>query len=132
MTISVETKFIVASAINKKIHSPYCSPLRSSISIKTLDSYAKKIRCGKALMEREGRPGSIDEEGKAALKEFLLQNPNLKVHQIKSFLYPWQLKAYFRRRRLSLEQVSNEIRPKKISSRSVVRYTKKLFPNYFA
>lgn len=129
-TLTVADKVAIGQEINSKLTSPFQHPLHNKLSVKTLYSYARKLRKHMPLMESEGRPTLLDADGMAALAEFLINNQGLKVAALRNYIYDLQLKTYCKRRRMSIEDIVKEESPKKMSRRTVIRYVKKLVPTY--
>ncbi len=128
--LSVAAKVTIGQDINSGLAKPYHHPLRASVSAKTLYSYAKKVKNHLPLMEREGRPSLLDEEGFTALRKYLADHNAAKVATLRSHIHELQLQTYCKRRRIDVADITEEESPRKLSKRIVIRYVRKLVPEY--
>ncbi len=89
-----------------------------------------KVRNHSVLMRCGGRPRKLDDASMDVLKAYLTANPNQTVPQIKRFMLGLQRAVVCRYRRIQEEDITEEIEPRPLSHRTVLRYVRAVQPGY--
>lgn len=128
--LTVEAKRWMADQVNSGIATPSNVICDIKVHVKSIYRYAIKVRRKRALMDCSGRPRSLDEQCLQELQEYLLGNPGLSVAEINSFVRKYQLEVFCFNRNITINDIDEDLMPKKLSRRSIVRYVHRVVPSY--
>jgi len=97
---------------------------RHDLTRRTVFRYMRKLKNRLAMKDYRGRPKVFDEVSKAVLRAFFDTPVPLPWDEVKQVLVEQQRKTWCRLHHTSINSISGEFGPKKMSPRTVRRYLK--------
>jgi hypothetical protein len=125
MTV-LEKKLWFAHEINSNQNTGWRLNKSHLVHQRSAQRYAEKVRKGKMVYERGGRPPAIDNEGLELLVTFIVENPTAIRRDIVAKIREVYLQTWNRRLNGHLEGFVGVGLPTKLSNRSIERYIRRL------
>ncbi len=99
---------------------------RYHLSKRSVQRYATNLRKKRAMAEKGGRPRVFDQASMTALTRYMSQPEQPPKEEIEEQFWLEQQRSWCRLHHTSMDSITEEFGPKKLSSRTVWRYLRKL------
>ena len=124
--VPMSRKIAMAAQVMAGVNNAKSQSIRYNLSRRQVERYVNKLRNKGAMAESRGRPRIFDQTSMAVLNRYMSQTEQPTREEIMEQFIIEQKKSWCRLHHTSIDSITEEFGPKKLCSRSILRYLRKL------
>ncbi len=126
VVVPMSRKIAMAAKVIAETDGCLTLSIRYNLSERSVQRYAHKLRNKCAMAEEGGRPRIFDNSSVEALRRFIAQVDKPAREEVVSQLYIEQKRSWCRLHHTSIDSLTEDFGPRKMSKRTIRRYLKLL------